>query len=64
VENLQEKECMENLYKENIEIGVKEIISKNVDWIHMAQYRDQWCDSVNMVMNLQVPSNFGNFPSS
>jgi hypothetical protein len=55
---------MENLYKENTENGVKEIISKTVDWIHMALYRDQWWYSVNMVMNLQVPSNFENFPSS
>jgi hypothetical protein len=55
---------MENLYKENTEIGVKEIINKTVDWIHIAQYRDQWWESVNMVMNLQVPSNLGNFPSS
>ena len=48
---------MENLYKENTEIGVKEIINKTVDWIHITQYRDQWWESVNMVMNLQVPSN-------
>jgi hypothetical protein len=55
---------MENLYKENIELGVKEIMSKTVDWIHMAQYRGQWWDSVNTVMNLQVPSNLRNFPNS
>jgi hypothetical protein len=55
---------MENLCKENIEIGVKEIISNTVDWICTAQYRHQWWESVNMVMNLQVPSAFGNFPSS
>jgi len=55
---------MENLQKENTDIGVTEIISKNVGWIRMAQYRDQWWDSVNMVRNLQVPSNLGNFLSS
>jgi hypothetical protein len=55
---------MEYLYKENNEIGVKEIMSKTVDWNCIAQYRDQWWDCVNMVMNLQVPSNFGNFLSS
>jgi hypothetical protein len=26
-----------------------------VDWIHLAQYRDQWWAVVNTVMNLQVP---------
>jgi len=55
---------MENLYKQNTELGVTEIMSKTVNWIRMAQYRDQWWDSVNMVMNLQVPSNLRNFPNS
>jgi hypothetical protein len=26
-----------------------------VDWIHLAQERDQWRAVVNTVMNLQVP---------
>jgi hypothetical protein len=26
-----------------------------VDWIHVAQDRDQWEALVNMVMNLRVP---------
>jgi hypothetical protein len=28
---------------------------EGVDWIHLAQDRDQWCALVNMVMNLRVP---------
>jgi hypothetical protein len=32
-----------------------------VDWIDVAQDRDKWKALVNMVMNLQIPSNFGKF---
>jgi hypothetical protein len=32
-----------------------EIGSGGVDWIHLAQGRDQWMAFVNMVMNLWVP---------
>jgi hypothetical protein len=28
---------------------------EDVDWIHLAQDKDQWQALVNMVMNLQVP---------
>jgi hypothetical protein len=28
---------------------------EDVDWIHLAQDRDQWWALVNTVMNLQVP---------
>jgi hypothetical protein len=28
---------------------------EGVDWIHLAQDRDQWQALVNTVMNLQVP---------
>jgi hypothetical protein len=28
---------------------------EGVDWIHVAQYRDQWWTVLNMVMNIQVP---------
>jgi hypothetical protein len=34
-----------------------------MDWINL-QHRDQWRALVNMVLNLQVPYNVGNFLSS
>jgi hypothetical protein len=35
-----------------------------MDWIHLAQDRDQWWAVVNTVMNLWVPYNVGNFSIS
>jgi hypothetical protein len=32
-----------------------------MDWIYLAEDRDQWRDVVSTVMNLQVPYNFGNY---
>jgi hypothetical protein len=41
----------------------KEIGWGGMDWIHVAQDRDQWRALLNMVMDLRVPQN-GNFLSS
>jgi hypothetical protein len=40
---------------DNIKMDLKEIGSDGVDWIDLAQNRDQWRALVNTVMNLRVP---------
>jgi hypothetical protein len=39
---------------DSIQIYLKEIGSSDVDWIDLAQDRDQWRALVNTVMNLRV----------
>jgi hypothetical protein len=36
-------------------MDVKEVGWESVDWIHLAQDRDQWWAHVNAVINLQIP---------
>jgi hypothetical protein len=36
-------------------MDLREIWQKGVDWMRLAQDRDQWQALVNMVMNLWVP---------
>jgi hypothetical protein len=47
-----------------IKTDLREIGWSCVDWIDLAQDRDQWRVLVNMAMNLRVPQNFGNILSS
>jgi hypothetical protein len=39
----------------NIRMELMEIRWEGVDWVHLAQERDQWQALVNMVMNHAVP---------
>jgi hypothetical protein len=49
---------------DNIKIDLREIGWGGMDWIDLAQDRDQWRAVVNTVMNFQFPYNFGKFLSS
>jgi hypothetical protein len=42
-------------WEDNIRMDLGEIGWEVVDWIHLAQDRDQWRAVVNTVMNLRVP---------
>jgi hypothetical protein len=42
-----------------IKMNPKQTGCKDVDWIHLAQDRDQWRALVNTVMNLRVPLMLG-----
>jgi hypothetical protein len=42
-------------WEDNIRMNLMEIGWRNVDWIHLAQDRDQWWAVVNTVMKLRVP---------
>jgi hypothetical protein len=49
---------------DNIKMDLREIGWGGMDWIDLAQDRDQWRALVNTVMNLRVPYNAGRFSSS
>jgi hypothetical protein len=51
-------------WEDNIKMDLGEIGWSGMDWIHLAQDRDQWKTLVNMVMNLWVQLNVGKFSSS
>jgi hypothetical protein len=40
---------------DNIKMDVREIGCDGMDWIKLAQDKDQWMALVNTVMNLRVP---------
>jgi hypothetical protein len=44
-----------NRWVDNIKMDLRETGWDGVDWIDMAQDRDQWRDLVNTVLNLRVP---------
>ena len=47
-------------WKENIKMD----LSGGMDWFELAHGRDRWRALVNVVMNIQVPHNAGNFLTS
>jgi hypothetical protein len=49
---------------DNIKMDLRENGWDGMDWIDLAQDRDQWRALVNTVMNLRVPQNAGKFSSS
>jgi hypothetical protein len=51
-------------WKDNIRMDLREIGWCGMDWIDLAQDRDQWRAVVNTVMNLRVAYNFGKFLNS
>jgi hypothetical protein len=42
-------------WEDNIRVDLKEIGWDCLDWMHLAQDRDQWHAIVNTVMNFRVP---------
>jgi hypothetical protein len=48
---------------DNIKTDLREIGCDGVDWIDMAQDRDQWRARVNTILNLRFPCNAGKFLS-
>jgi hypothetical protein len=49
---------------DKITIYLREIVWDDMDWIELAQDRDQWRALVNTVMNLRFPYNAGKSLSS
>ena len=48
-------------WEDNIKMGLQEVGCGGMDWIGLAQDRYRWRAHVNVVLNLQVPQNLGNF---
>jgi hypothetical protein len=42
-------------WEDNIKMELRDIVFGEVDWIHLAQYRDRWRSLVNTVIDIWVP---------
>jgi hypothetical protein len=51
-------------WEDNIRMDLDGIGWEGVDWMHLAEDRDQWWALVNMVVNLQVPEKSNNLMTS
>jgi hypothetical protein len=49
---------------DNIKLDLKEIEWGGIDWIYLAEDRDQWRALLNTAMNLRVPQTVGKLLSS
>jgi hypothetical protein len=45
-------------------MNIQEVGYGSMEWIELTQDRDRWRKLVNVVMNLRVPENAGNFLTS
>jgi len=51
-------------WEDNIKMNLQEVGCGGRDWIELAQDRDSRRALINVVMNLRIPSNAGNFLTS
>jgi hypothetical protein len=51
-------------WEDNNKMDIQEVGCEGMGWIKLAQNRDSWRALVNMVINLRVPQNAGNFLTS
>jgi len=51
-------------WEDNIKMDLQEVGCGDIDWIELAQDRVRWWALVNVVMNLRVSQNAGNFLTS
>jgi hypothetical protein len=51
-------------WEDTIKMDVNEVGYRGMEWIDLTQDRDRWQAVVNVVMDLRVPSNVGNFLTS
>jgi len=51
-------------WKDNIKMYLQDVRWVGMDWIDLAWDRDRWRALIDVVMNLRVPENTGNFFTS
>jgi hypothetical protein len=42
-------------WEDNVEMDLKQVGLKDLDWVHLAQDKDHWRDLVETVMNFRIP---------